>query len=193
MDALDERVGSETDRVLTSLSRAGASLTDRAIPHAADIATVYLHLQLPEASAYHAAAVERQPGAYTPAVRLRLEMGRYVLAEDYVRAQRGAEVLQRELNAAMDGLDALVLPALPIVAPRLGTDSVDLAAGLLPLRGLMLRLTQLFDVTGHPAVTLPTANASPEALPVGFQVVGRRGGTEELLDVAEAVERLLRG
>ena len=30
---------------------------------------------------------------YTPTVRLRLEMGRYILAEDYVRALRGREVL----------------------------------------------------------------------------------------------------
>ena len=41
------------------------------------------------------------PERYTPPVRLRLEMGRYVLAEDYVRALAGREVLRREVDAAL--------------------------------------------------------------------------------------------
>ena len=35
-------------------------------------------------------------------VRLRLEMGRYILAEDYVRAQRGRQVLTQEVDEALD-------------------------------------------------------------------------------------------
>ena len=47
------------------------------------------------------------PHAYTPNVRLRLEMGRYVLAEDYVRALRGRAVIAREIERALEGVDAL--------------------------------------------------------------------------------------
>lgn len=190
--ALDARVAAEFDRVERLLVQAGASVADRAVPHADDIATVYLHLQLPEASAYHAAAVEARPDAYTPAVRLRLEMGRYVRAEDYVRAQRGAELLRAEVDAALEGCDALLLPTLPIVAPPLGSESLEVGGRALPTRALMLRLTQLFDITGHPAVSIPAAAGSAgNDLPVGLQLVGRRERTEELLTVAEAVERLV--
>ena len=87
------------------------------IAHVDLTATVYLHIQLPESSAYHAPTLEREPGSYTPAVRLRLEMGRYVLAEDYARATRGRDVLTREVDAALHGLHALMLPTLPIPAP----------------------------------------------------------------------------
>ena len=59
-----------------------------------------------------------------------------------------------------------------------------------PVRALMLRLTQLFDVTGHPAITVPCAR-SADRLPVGLQLVGRRGRTAELLVLAAAVERTL--
>ncbi len=48
------------------------------------------------------------PEKYTPTVRLRLEMGRYVLAEDYVRALAGREVLRREVDAALAQHDALL-------------------------------------------------------------------------------------
>jgi aspartyl-tRNA(Asn)/glutamyl-tRNA(Gln) amidotransferase subunit A len=192
MDVLEEGVASAFDRTIEELRTAGVSVADRVVPHAGDTPTVYLHLQLPEASAYHAAALERQPDAFTPPVRLRLELGRYVRAEDYVRARAGADVLRSEVEHALEGCDALVLPTLPIGAPLLGSESVRLAGGDYLVRGLMLRLTQLFDVTGHPAISMPCGQ-TPGGLPVGLQLVGRLHRTAELLKVARVVEEAIRG
>jgi aspartyl-tRNA(Asn)/glutamyl-tRNA(Gln) amidotransferase subunit A len=190
METVDDAVRAAVGEALDRLRAAGVRLPDRDVAHARDISTVYLHMQLPEASAYHAAAVERSPDAYTPAVRLRLEMGRYVRAEDYVRAQQGATLLRREVDAALDGCQALVLPTLPIVAPPLGSESLEIDGARHPVRSLMLRLTQLFDITGHPAISLPCGQARG-GLPVGLQLVGRQGRTDELLDVAQLVEQEL--
>jgi aspartyl-tRNA(Asn)/glutamyl-tRNA(Gln) amidotransferase subunit A len=186
-DLLDDGVRSAFEAERTRLERAGARIVDVEIPHAHEISSVYLHIQLPEASAYHASVLERRPGDYTPSVRLRLEMGRYVLAEDYVRALEGREVLQREVDAALEGCDALLLPTLPIPAPPLGATSVSLGGRNEPVRGLMLRQTQLFDLTGHPAVTLPCSRTA-NLMPCGFQLVGRRGETAGLLRIACACE-----
>ena len=56
----------------------------------------------------------------------------------------------------------------------------------LAVRAAMLRLTQLFNMTGHPAISLPIPTGG---LPVGLQLVGRRDQTEKLLAVATACER----
>jgi Asp-tRNA(Asn)/Glu-tRNA(Gln) amidotransferase A subunit family amidase len=56
----------------------------------------------------------------------------------------------------------------------------------------MLRLTQLFDITGHPAIALPCGTGG-DGLPRSLQLVGHRGGTERLLDVAAAVEAQITG
>jgi Asp-tRNA(Asn)/Glu-tRNA(Gln) amidotransferase A subunit family amidase len=58
----------------------------------------------------------------------------------------------------------------------------------LPIRSAMLRLTQLFNLTGHPAISIPIP---VDGLPVGLQIVGRRGRTMDLLAVAAACERAL--
>ena len=58
-------------------------------------------------------------------------------------------------------------------------------------RALTLRLTQLFDLTGHPAISIPCGAAG--GLPVGAQLVGRRDGTERLLALAACCEGALRG
>jgi aspartyl-tRNA(Asn)/glutamyl-tRNA(Gln) amidotransferase subunit A len=59
-----------------------------------------------------------------------------------------------------------------------------------PVRALMLRLTQLFNVTGHPAMSIPCGVAA-HGLPVGLQMVGHRDGTAALIEVAELIERIL--
>ena len=61
------------------------------------------------------------PERYTPPVRLRLEMARYVLAEDYVRALEGrGSPAAAKSTRALSGYDALMLPTVPIPAPPIG-------------------------------------------------------------------------
>ena len=163
-------------------------LEDVVIPHAGDAASIYLHLVLPEAAAYHAATLDTRPDDYSPNVRLRLEMGRYILAEDYVRALRGRDALIADVNAALDGRDGLLLPTMPIVATKLGAATVSIGGTEEPVRNAMLRLTQIFNITGHAAITMPCGKTS-EGLPVGAQVVS--GHTFDLLEIASSLEPLL--
>ena len=191
-DKLDPDVRRLFAEARATLEGAGHSVSDVAIRHAELTAEVYLHIVLPEASWYHAALLERHADAYSPGVRLRLEMGRYVLAEDYVRAMHARAALRRAVDRALEGLDALLLPSLAIPAPPVGAASVEVDGAQEPVRAIMLRLTQLFNITGHPAIALPCGRGR-DALPRGLQLVGHRGGTERLLAVAAAVERGLAG
>jgi aspartyl-tRNA(Asn)/glutamyl-tRNA(Gln) amidotransferase subunit A len=184
---LDPQVASAFERTAARLRDAGVALHDSDIAHAGDIAPVYVHIVLSEAAAYHAKTMESRGDHYTANVRQRLEMGRYILAEDYVRALRGRDVLIAEVDAALAGGEALLLPTVPIPAHKLGVSSVRIGGADESIRNVTLRLTQLFNVTGHPAITLP-CGATPEGLPIGAQLVGRRGETVRLLALARALE-----
>jgi len=189
-DVLDPEVRARFEEALDRLRAAGAQIDDIEIQHAADIASIYLHLVLGDAAAYHAVTLESMPEKYTPNVRIRLEMGRHVLAEDYVRALAGRERLRREVDAGLAQHDALILPTLPIPAPLLGASTVEINGTAEPVRNLMLRLTQLFNVTGHPAISLP-AGLTSAGLPCAVQLVGQRMQTDALLRVALACESLV--
>jgi len=52
--------------------------------------------------------------------------------------------------------------------------------------------TAAFNVTGQPAVSLP-AGVSSDGLPIGVQLVMKRGEEKKLLGLAAALEPLLRG
>lgn len=174
------------------LQQQGATLSPATLPHAGDIAPVYLHLVLGDAAAYHATALEQRPHAYTENVRLRLEMGRHILAEDYARALRGRAVITADVERALDGVDALVLPTLAIEPPPLGAAMVPVKGGEEVVRSIMLRCTQPFNLSGHPALSLPCGQ-TPDGWPIGLQLVGHRGRTDDLLRVAHAVEAALAG
>jgi aspartyl-tRNA(Asn)/glutamyl-tRNA(Gln) amidotransferase subunit A len=189
-----DRLSTEVDQgfhiAVETLRRTGAIISAASIPHASSIGPVYLPLVLADAAAYHAPMLERRPHAYTPNVRLRLEMGRHVLAEDYVRAQRGREVLRREVDRALDGVDGLILPSLSIEAPPIGAATVPVKGGDEQVRTAMLRCTQLFNLSGHPAISVP-CGATKAGLPIGLQIVGHSRRTVDLLRVASAIERSL--
>jgi aspartyl-tRNA(Asn)/glutamyl-tRNA(Gln) amidotransferase subunit A len=191
-DKLDDDVVRLFGEARATLERAGHSVADVAIAHADRTADVYLHIVLPEAAWYHGPLLEAHADKYSPGVRLRLEMGRYMLADDHLRAMHGRMALRRAVDKALEGLDALMLPALPIGAPVVGASTVEVGRSTEPVRAMMLRLTQLFNVTGHPAIALPCGTGR-DGLPRGVQLVGHRGGTERLLAVAAAVERQIMG
>ena len=182
---LDTQVASAFEAACERLRGAGVALEDAEIAHASDVAAIYVHIVLAEAAAYHAKTLESRPQDYTTNVRLRLEMGRYILAEDYVRALRGRDLLRTEVDATLDGFDALLLPTLPVPATRLGATTVRVGGADEPVRNITLRLTQLFNVTGHPALSVPCGKTT-DGLPIGAQLVGAR--TPELLDTARALE-----
>jgi len=190
-ELLDAEVASRFDAALTALAGAGAVIADSEVPHASLIAPIYLHVVFAEAAAYHAATLDAMPDRYTAPVRIRLETARYVLAEDYLRALEGRELLRREVDRALEDVAALALPSLPIPAPPIGATTVDVGGRPEPVRNVMLRLTQLFNLTGHPAVSLPCGRTKND-LPVGLQLVGRRGQTQELMALALAVEEVLK-
>jgi len=92
----------------------------------------------------------------------------------------------------MTDVDALVLPGMAIPAPVLGTDNITIDGVDEPVRPMMLRLTQPFNLSGHPAIVLPCGRTS-DGLPLSLQLVGHQAATAALLDVAAAVEAVLDG
>ncbi|HZI79575.1 MAG TPA: amidase [Vicinamibacterales bacterium] len=190
LDLLDDDVARAFDATCARLSAAGVVLEDVVIPHAGETPAAYLHIALTEAAAFHARTLETRPDDYTPTVRVRLEAGRYVLAEDYLRAQRCRHVLRTEVSAALEGRDGLLLPSLAVPATPLGAATVRVSGADEPVRNVTLRLTQLFNLTGHAAITVP-CGATGGGLPIGAQLVG--ASTASALRIALSLEPHLRG
>jgi Asp-tRNA(Asn)/Glu-tRNA(Gln) amidotransferase A subunit family amidase len=155
---------------------ASAGVPEVPVPERLDLARCGLTILYAEAAAFHEQWLRTVPEKYSADVRGRLERARETTDAEYREALAERERLQEGMARAMEGLDALLLPATAIVAPLLEQEDV---------RSLLDCFTRPFNTTGQPVICLPAPSAG---LPVGIQVVGHAGREAELVEVARAVE-----
>jgi amidase len=108
--------------------------------------------------------------------------GRY-----YAKAQNLARVLREAYDEAFRNVDLLAMPTLPLKAtplPAANATREEYVARALE----MITNTCPFDVTGHPAITVPAGISS--GLPVGMMLVGRHWEDATVLRVADAFQKL---
>jgi len=189
-DLLDDEVRSRFEGALDALRGAGMQAGDHALRRAQVTSPVYLKIAPREAFLLHQPTLDATPEKYTPAVRQRLELGRGVSHDDFLKALNVQADLREDVDNALKDCDALILPTMPIPAPQLGAENVRIGDADHLTRGMTLRNTQLFNLTGHPAISIPCGKTAG-GLPVGLQLVGHHGRTDALVRVALACETLL--
>lgn len=106
----------------------------------------------------------------------RLAAAREISAAQLAEAEDIRRLFTAEVDALLERHDALVTPALPVVPPTL-EEAMD-PQTILPLT----RFLRPFNLSGHPAITLPAR--SVDGLPIGLQIVGRKGDDARLCAVA---------
>lgn len=185
---LDDQVQAAWDDARDRLAQAGVTIDTAEVPGTDSITSTYVNIVLPEGAAWHGSWLDTRAGDYSPAVLDRLRAGREIPAVAYLAALRQRVVLRHAVDALLETADALILPTLPIVAPVSGVADVEVGGTTMPVRTAMLKHTQLFNLTGHPAISIPL---QARGLPVGLQLVGARDATARLLDVAAMCERFL--
>jgi len=122
---------------------------------------------------------------FMPENKRRILIGNYVLSSGYYDAyfRQAAKVrtlLTDVMNQALETYDMLVGPTVPMVAFGLGENTQD------PLSMYLAdQMTVSASLTGMPAISVPLKT---EGLPVGFQIIGKRGDDNSVLVFAETIE-----
>ena len=108
--------------------------------------------------------------------------GRY-----YAKAQNLARVLRAAYDDALGNVDLLLMPTLPLKATLLPAPNASREEYV--GRALeMIANTGPFDVTGHPAITVPAGMSG--GLPVGMMLIGRHWEDATVLRAADAFQKL---
>jgi aspartyl-tRNA(Asn)/glutamyl-tRNA(Gln) amidotransferase subunit A len=186
MDLAEEPVADALGAAAEGLRHAGAEIGDRQTPNLVRATAVHRIVQACEVAAVHAPWFERQRDRYEPGVRARIEAGYGLSAERYLRAQRHRRLFTRAFAAAMNGVDALLAPASPVLAPPLDAEDVTVRGERRPVRAALPSCVSPLSQLDCPTVVVPAGVR--EGLPVGLQLIGRPGSEALLLRVAAAVE-----
>ncbi|MEH7885159.1 amidase [Bacillus sp. JJ1609] len=141
---------------------------------------IVMNVLLPEAALIHEIWHSRKE-EYAPLTYKQIDAGLSHRSIDYLEAKRDVINAREDVDQILNGVDFLLMPTVPYPAPEedpaLEVDNE-------------MKFTGLFNVTGHPAITM-NAGFTDSKLPVGLQLVGRRFEDKRLIEAAVNLERLL--
>jgi amidase len=193
----NEEIGAAVEQAAAALSRAGHTISEFRYPDSANIgepaALIWMTATAEEIDFYRG-RVGRDPQleeleALTWAA---VALGRHCTAVDYVRARRALTAATRDMAAAFNRIDVLLLPTTADLPVRTGqidgrTAAFDLERWNKDSYGYA-PYTEIFNVTGQPAISLPLAMSSG-GLPIGVQLAAPIGEDARLLSLAAWFER----
>jgi amidase len=128
---------------------------------------------------------------YLTTLKLTLILGQYLADEYrgqyYAKAQNLSRKLAKKYDEYLSEVDVLAMPTTPQTAHRYQPEISRLEAIERALN--MLANTAPFDVTGHPAISVPAGES--DGLPVGLMFVGERFDDATTLRAGYAFEQLV--
>ena len=140
-----------------------------------------------EGAALHLDRLRRRPGDFDPDVRDRLLAGALVPAPLVVQAQKFRRWYRDAVLRLFDRFDAILAPATPCVAPRIGQKTFTLDGKEALLRPNIGIYTQPISFIGLPVTAVPVPG--PESgLPIGVQIIAAPWREEVTLRIAQALE-----
>jgi len=154
-------------------------------PEAAQARAAASVITCAEGAALHLDRLRTRPQDFDPAVRDRLIAGAMVPAGMVLQAQKFRRWYQSRVLQLFKEVDAVLLPATPCTAPRIGQETFTLDGVEMPVRANLGIYTQPISFIGLPVVAVPVP-LTP--LPIAVQIVAAPWREDAALRIAYALE-----
>ena len=177
------------DRALATLSRAGARIVQTHFSAFDAVPAVNAKggFAASEAYAWHRTLLAEKGSGYDPRIRIRIERGGHMTATDYLELVAARQRLIAAFDASTREFDALVMPTVPIVPPRIAELDDEREYNRINMH--ILRNTALGNFFDRCSISLPCHRAGES--PVGLMLVGETLGDARLFSIAAGVEEAI--
>ncbi len=177
VDAAEPEIAAAVNRQVKWLSAAGAEIEEIALPVEVDLLhSVHRVIMETEVAAVHIDQLFKHRDDYGPLLATEVDAAQLIPAIYVIKARRLRRKIRQEIDASLSGFDAWLLPTVSIMPPLLSegwTGDPSFQA--------------YWTLVGTPSITLPVG-LSEIGLPIGMQLVGRRGEDDALLALAAWAE-----
>jgi aspartyl-tRNA(Asn)/glutamyl-tRNA(Gln) amidotransferase subunit A len=188
-EKLDPEVRRAADAAVRDMEKRGAVVREVSLPHlkeslsaATDVSTAEIY-HVHESAGYFPA----RAGDYGESVRNRIAAGANVLAHRFLAGLDVRKRLLAEFDAAFQEVDAIVAPTLPVPAPPIGAEFMQIDGEQIGVRPAVVGHARPANFTGLPAISVPCGFTNG-GLPIGLQLIGRAFDEATLLRIAYAYE-----
>jgi aspartyl-tRNA(Asn)/glutamyl-tRNA(Gln) amidotransferase subunit A len=140
-----------------------------------------------EGAALHMNRLRNHAGEFDPAVRDRLLAGAMIPSTLVVKAQNFRRWYRARVLELFKSCDAILAPATPCTAPKIGQQTFALDGIEMPVRANLGLYTQPISFIGLPVVAVPVPL---KPLPIGVQIIAAPWREDIALRVAHALEQM---
>jgi AtzE family amidohydrolase len=176
----------EAFAALDRVAQAVGAREDVELPEAARARAAAYVITATEGAALHLERLRRQARDFDPAVRDRLIAGAMVPAALVVKAQNFRRWYRERVLELFTRCDAILAPATPCSAPKIGQQTFMLDGVEMPVRPNMGIYTQPISFIGLPVVAVPVPL---KPLPVAVQIIAAPWREDVALRIAHALEQ----
>ena len=187
-DALESDVADHVTSAIAELSRLGAKTIEFDVPNLQyGLASIFA-IELASSTAWHDQAVaDGETVNYADDVRSLVEMGRFVTAPDYLKAEQLRRALIDDFARVFSDVDVIVGPTTPLTAWEVGQRSVRIGDADESVLAASWRLTYPWNLVGIPALSL-CCGFDKRGLPIGLQIAAPAFREADLFRLAHAYE-----
>lgn len=185
---VDTKVGAAYEQALQQLQALGAVLIELEVPYTEADAGVVFALAICEGAAEHAERMAQYRDQYGADVLAALSAAENFTVVDYIKAKERQLQLTQQFEYLLKEIDVLAVPTMPVTAQEIGVNELEVAGQTHDLFGLIVHNCAPFNVTGHPALSLP-CGVGAHSIPIGLQLVAAHHREQVILQVAYAYER----
>ena len=139
-----------------------------------------------EVADVHRELFAEEADLYGEDLRIKIERCLAVGDAEVAAAARARDAYRERVAELTDGLDLVLTPTLPVVAPPLERG----APGDLDVRERLISLTYPFNALGWPALALPCGRAE-DGLPASVQLAGAEGADALVLAAGRLLEKAM--
>lgn len=181
VSSLDPDVRAATILAIKVLEESGATISEVALPHAAEARSAACLIALAEASQHHRRRFAEKWPEYGSITRLLFAAGALLSAADLAAINRFRQAFQEHLHQTFAEVDAIVTPAM--LAPATKPAAPDLASFV-----TSPDFYGQWSLAGLPALVVPSG-LNGEGMPIATQIVSDRFSEATLLRIGDAYQR----
>jgi aspartyl-tRNA(Asn)/glutamyl-tRNA(Gln) amidotransferase subunit A len=189
-EKLDPQVRRAADAAVRDLEKRGAVVSEVSLPHLKESLSAATDISVAEIFHVHNAAgyFPARASEYGETVRQRIAAGESTPAHRYLSGFDVRKRLLAEFDVAFQDVDAMVAPTLPVAAPPIGAEFMQIDGEEFGVRPAIVGHSRPGNFTGLPVISVP-CGFTREGLPIGLQLIGRAFDEATLLRIAHSYEQ----
>lgn len=185
---IDNEVKKMYEKAIRHMTDLGAAIVEIDTSFLTDVISIATTLGTSEVGVVHKERIQSALHLYSEGAQKTFEKSRLISAFDYITALQKRAEWTRKVSEIFIDVDVMMTPAMPIVTADLQTEEVTIGGVNESLGDCMIRYTSLFNITGHPALSIPFG-LTKSGVPLGLQLIANHDREDLLFRAGYAYEQ----